>query len=193
MKIVHVALALGLAGGVLKAQNFTSESLHKDARNIAVWGEGGASVAGGVEDSELFSAGVRIGRVLTNELGSGILRGNFEYGVDLIPLTIIQAPNTVYGAGVAPVNLKWNFTGAKRIAPYFELNGGVLFTASEVPPDSSKVNFTSGATAGVYVFTRKGRALELAAKFQHISNAGLDSVNPGINIVHFRIGFHWFK
>jgi hypothetical protein len=102
-------------------------------------------------------------------------------------------PGTVYGAGFNPLVMKWNFTGARRLSPYFELNGGVLFTNHEVPVNTSSTNFMSGAAIGVNLFTRPKRAISLDFRYIHISNAGLSDLNPGINTLQGQIGYHWFK
>ena len=49
------------------------------------------------------------------------------------------------------------------------------------------------ASLGVQIFTREKRAISIAAKYVHISNAGLAAPNPGINTIQFAIGYHWFK
>ena len=59
------------------------------AGRSASW-EYGVQVSGGVglEDRTNYSflnAGVHAGKVLTANYGSGVLRGNFEYGVEVIP------------------------------------------------------------------------------------------------------------
>ena len=76
---------------------------------------------------------------------------------------------------------------------FFELGGGVLVSLDNVPPGTSNVNFTPQASFGVQIFTREKRAISFAAKYVHISNAGLATPNPGINTVQFSIGYHWFK
>lgn len=189
------------------------------AWDFGVWGGGGHTVSGGVQDVGVMNAGVRIGKILTEDHGSSWYRGNFEYAIDLIPAYVFfNAPNslqilavtcpvtnpqcgpfvtikrgTTYGGGFNPFGVRWNFTGTKRISPYFELNGGVLFTNHELPAGTSNVNFVSGATLGVNIFTRMKRAISLDIRYAHISNAGLASPNPGLNTVQGQIGYHWFK
>ena len=108
-------------------------------------------------------------------------------------LSFSSGSKTAFGGGFNPFVIKWNFTGTRRLSPYFELNGGVLFTNREVPPPTSNVNFMSGATIGMNLFTRRGRAISLDFKYSHISNAGLASPNPGINTLQAQVGYHWFK
>jgi hypothetical protein len=137
---------------------------------------------------------VRVGKVLTDEHGSGLLRGNLEYGVDVIPTYLLIFPQrTSYAGGFDPFILKWNFTSGSKVAPYLEFGGGVLLSLDDVPPGTSNVNFMPQASLGVQIFTREKRAVSVAAKYVHISNAGLATPNPGINTIQFSVGYHWFK
>jgi lipid A 3-O-deacylase len=219
-------------------ESLPATALHKGAWDIGIWGGGGHRVAGGfrtssfqgitvrsdrIGDVSVANAGVRIGKVLTSELGGGWYRGNFEYAVDLIPVYVLTGlsvrtqlvspitcpivtstpcppPNivssgskTAYGGGFNPVVAKWNFTGNRRFSPDVELNGGVLFTNREAPINTSSVNFMSGGTLGMNIFTRRNRAISLDFRYVHISNAGLSTLNPGINTLQGQIGYHWFK
>ena len=222
MKLAPLALLVCSAVVVAqtaKKQVSTSESLpatseRKGAWDGAFWGGGGHTVSGGVQGVGIANAGVRIGKILTEQHGSGWYRGNLEYAVDLIPVTIltgvpdrpnpavlclITMPNcnrrtsNVYGAGFNPFIVKWNFTAGRRISPYFELGGGLLFTNKDIPFGSSSVNFTPQATLGVNLFTRGWQAISFDLHYEHISNAGLASPNPGFNTVQGRIGYHWFS
>ena len=199
-------------------ESLPASSENKGAWDFGFWGGGGHTVSGGVQDVGVMNAGFRIGKILT-EHGNGWYRGNFEYAIDLIPAYVFfNAPKslqliaitcsitnpqcgpgistqrgTTYGGGFNPFGVRWNFTGTKRISPYFELNGGVLFTNHELPVGTSNVNFVSGATLGVNIFTRMKRAISVDIRYAHISNAGLASPNPGLNTVQGQVGYHWFK
>jgi hypothetical protein len=70
------------------------------------------------------------------------------------------------------------------------LNGGTLFTTHEVPAGTSTINFTSGATFGLYVFGEHAWSVDV--RYMHISNAGLTVPNPGVNTVQVRLGFGKF-
>jgi hypothetical protein len=176
------------------AQSKPSDSLEKGTWELGIWTAGGHSVSGGTADTGVWNAGVRVGKVLTDEHGSGLLRGNLEYAVDLIPAYLLIFPlQTSYAGGFDPFILKWNFTSGRKVAPYLELGGGVLLSLDDVPPGTNNVNFMPQASFGVQIFTREKRAISVAAKYVHISNAGLSTPNPGINTIQFAIGYHWFK
>lgn len=176
------------------AQDLPSDSLQQGAWELGIWTAGGHSVPGGTSDTSVWNAGVRVGKVLTDEHGSGWLRGNLEYAVDFIPAYLLVFPRqTSYAGGFDPFILKWNFTSGHKVAPYLELGGGVLVSLDDVPPGTNTVNFMPQASLGVQIFTREKRAVSIAAKYVHISNAGLATPNPGINTIQFAIGYHWFK
>jgi len=190
----HCIVILALLSAAALAQTVPSDSLEQGAWELGLWTGGGHSVSGGTAHSGVWNAGVRVGKVLTVEHGPGWLRGNLEYAVDFIPAYLLVFPSrTSYAGGFDPFILKWNFTSGRKVAPYLELGGGVLLSLDNVPPGTSNVNFTPQASFGVQIFTREKRAVSLAARYVHISNAGLATPNPGINTIQFSIGYHWFK
>src|ERR1700689_2053579 len=99
-------------------------------RELQVWTGGGHSVPGGTKDTSVWNAGVRYGWILTAPHGPGFLNGRFELAVDAVPAFVVfQRADTAYGAGVNPVGFKWIFATRGHVAPFVELNGGVLFTS----------------------------------------------------------------
>jgi lipid A 3-O-deacylase len=168
----------------LRAQDGPEAGGHE----IQVWTGGGHGTNGRTSDTGVWNAGLRYGWVLTGPHGPGFLRGRFEYAVDALPVFIVfQKTNTAYGAGLNPFGLKWNFSGTRKITPYCELGGGTLFTNTQVPEGSSRVNFTSSGAFGVH-FLREKYNWSAELRFMHISNAGISSLNPGINILELRLG-----
>jgi lipid A 3-O-deacylase len=183
-----ILVALLLLSSVAWAQARPEDGGHE----FQIWTGGGHSVAGGTSNTGVWNVGLRYGWILTRPHGPGFLKGRFEYAVDAVPVFMIfQRYNTAYGAGVNPLGLKWDFAARGRIEPYFELNGGTLFTTHEVPTGTSSVNFTSAAALGMHLLGDK-HALSVEVRYMHISNAGLTSPNPGINTVQVRVGIGKF-
>lgn len=192
--VKHFIAVLALLSVSAFAQSLPSDSLEQGAWELGLWTAGGHSVSGGTADTSVWNAGVRVGKVLTAEHGPGWLRGRLEYAVDFIPAYLLVFPSqTSYAGGFDPLIVKWNFTSGRTVVPYLELGGGVLISLDNVPPGASNVNFTPQASFGVQIFTREKRAVSLAARYVHISNAGLATPNPGLNTLQFSIGYHWFK
>ena len=66
-------------------QSLPAASLQKGTWDIGVWTGGGTALTGSTSDTRIWNAGVRFGRILTHEHGSGWLRGNLEWAGDVIP------------------------------------------------------------------------------------------------------------
>ena len=184
-----IFLASCCAGPAASAQ---SQGPEAGGHEIEVWTGGGHSVSGGTRNTSVWNLGFRYGWVLTNPHLPGPLKGRFEYAVDAVPAFLVFQPgNTAFGAGVNPVNFKWNFATTGKIVPYLELSGGTLFTNQNVPFVTSKINFTSGAALGTHVLRDQWNwSVEL--RYMHISNAGLTVPNPGVNTVQVRVGLGKF-
>jgi lipid A 3-O-deacylase len=167
---------------------------------IQIWTAGGHSVSGGRGNTGIWNAGLRYGWILTDAHGPGFLKGEFEYAIDAVPLYLIFQPrNTAYGVGVNPLNLKWNFVGSgsellpsRTLIPYAELSGGLLFTNHTVPSFTSTINFTPSAAMGLHIL-RLNRVWTVEARYLHISNAGLERLNPGINTFEVHLGVGKFR
>ena len=184
-----LAIFLSLCAGAA----WTQEKPGDGSREIQIWTGGGHSVPGGTADTGVWNLGLRYGWILTKPHGPWFLKGRFEYAVDAVPAFVVFQPaNTAYGAGVNPLNLKWNFaTRGGGVMPYFELSGGTLFTNHDVPAFTSQVNFTSAAAFGFH-FLGERHTWSIEARYMHISNAGLSDPNPGINTVQIRLGIGKF-
>jgi len=171
-----------------------ADALHKGATQREVFADFGNGV-GKRSSTHIFFAGGRWGWILTHDHLGGPLRGNLEYAVDVIPLFAVAQPvANAYGGGFDPFILKWNFTSAKRVAPYLEFGGGVLFTNNDVPPNTNNVNFTPQAGLGIHILRGENHALTFSVKYMHVSNAKLATNNAGLNAtVQFLLGYTWFK
>jgi hypothetical protein len=159
---------------------------------IGLWTTGGHGTNGIAQHTGVWTAGFRYGWVLTEPHGPSILRGRFEYAVDAVPVFVVFQPaNTAYGAAVNPFALIWDFDTHGRVVPYIDLGGGVLFTNTQVPPGTSRINFTTAGAVGVHFLAGKMN-WTADVRFMHISNAGLQALNPGINTLQLRLGVGWF-
>ncbi len=159
---------------------------------LQVWTGGGHGINGTTSATGVWNLGARYGWVLTDPVGPGPLRGRFEYAVDVVPVFLVtQRADTAYGFGLNPIALKWNFALSRGIAPYAEIGGGTLFSNNQVPPGTSRVNFTTSGAIGLH-FLRSKYNWSAEVRFMHISNAGLATPNPGINTIQVRIGFGRF-
>ena len=194
-KAIRLALFCCLASASLLAQLPTDspvDVLRHPGWNKGLFVGGGTSVASSPSGQSLL-VGFRLGRVLTNEHGSGFLRGTFEMAGDIIPLDEYWIHGGQYAGGINPFIAKWNFTSPCKVAPYIAAVGGVLFSTRNLPPgDTAQINFTSGAEVGVQMFGKERNSWDLAVKAYHLSNASIGNHNPGINAsLQFMLGYTW--
>ncbi len=160
---------------------------------IQVWTGGGHGTNGSQSGDGVLNVGLRYGLILTKPHGPGFIRGRLEYAVEAVPaFVVIQKQNTAYGVGVNPFAFKWNFATRGNVVPYFEIGGGTLFSNTQVPAGTSRINFTSGGSIGLH-FLQTKRNFSAEVRYMHISNAGLANPNPGVNTVQLRLGFGWFS
>lgn len=158
-------LIVGSAGA--QSSNGNIASPVSDAAAHANWDLGGLVQSGfGVtEDRNSFKfllLGGHAGRVLTPQVGPGLLKGDFEYGVEVFPLwqsytpkfqrisciynaplptgqtgPVCSAPYTVggtfTGVSVMPIILRWNFTHGERWMPWIQGAGGLVWTNHKYP------------------------------------------------------------
>jgi hypothetical protein len=167
---------------------FAQAAPEQGGNEVELWAGGGHSVPGGTKDTGAFNAGLRYGWILTGPHLPGFLRGRFEYALDAVPLFLVFQPsNTAAGIGFDPLGLKWNFQRHGRFSPYLELTGGCLFTNHNVPANTNTVNFMDQAAFGTHILGAKYN-VSVELRYMHISNAGLASLNPGVNTVQVRLG-----
>ncbi|MGE0041451.1 MAG: acyloxyacyl hydrolase [Vicinamibacterales bacterium] len=121
------------------------------------------------------------GHVLSGPHGPGPLRGHFSWGIAVTPVFLIYEPGSAYGVGVSPISWRWSFAARGRVLPYAELNGGLLFTDTPVPDETTRVNFTAHAAAGVRIMISRAQGLVVGYELHHVSNGNRLERNPGIN------------
>jgi len=170
--------------------------LKREHWNFAAFAGGGSGL-GQRTNVQMFRAGVRVGRVMTGELGRSWARGTFELDGEITPVDYVfwGGYRNVYGFGVTPLDMKWNFTRGRRLVPFAEAAAGMLWTTTNIPPgDTSRINFTPGLGGGMHIFVKPDHAITWTLRAVHISNASLGNHNPGINVsLQTSLGYTWVK
>ena len=199
---------------------------------FANWGTG----VGNRSDFKFFWAGVELGKVLTPVMHVGIFSGQFQLAGNIMPLwqgytppphignytcIAINGPytcqlqtggGTYRGVSLTPVIFRWNFaTHAKRIQPWFQAAGGLIYTTHKYPPNfmscqgppacttpvnggTSVWNFTPQGGGGVHYFLQSKRSIDLGINAVHISSASLGDRNPGVNAsVQIQVGYTFWR
>src|SRR6202161_2855872 len=75
------------------AQDWASQSLTKHAWELGVLGGGGTGL-GKSDNTQFAYGGGRVGWILTGNHLSGVLHGNFEWAVNLLPLYAVLPPGS---------------------------------------------------------------------------------------------------
>jgi hypothetical protein len=187
------AVILAVVAGIIPAKAAAQVDLNVAGSEWQVWTGGGHGINGSQSGTGVWNLGLRYGLVLTAPHGPGFLRGRLEYAFDVVPAwAIIQKTNTAYGGGVNPFAFKWIFTTPRKVKPYFEIEGGTLFTNTKVPEGTSQINFTTSGALGLHI-PGENHTYSVEVRFMHISNAGMSNPNPGINTIQVRLGWGSFR
>ena len=193
----------------------------------------------GVGDRSAYKflwGGFQVGKPLTPVLHAGMLSGQFELSGNIMPFWQAYTPaphdqtytcdfsngpgpcslqiggGTFRGVSLTPVILRWNFlTRSRRIQPWFQGAGGLIYTTHKFPPNYLSTQTIAGQTVsmdggtcvwnfspqggmGVHYFTRSRRSIDLGVNAVHISSASLGDRNPGVNAsVQFQVGYTFWK
>jgi lipid A 3-O-deacylase len=191
MRIVSVFIALLLAmascPGMIRA-----EASPADAIPIR-YGVGGTfGYAFNIdEDTILFSQAVGFALFDPNALWQHAaldplrLKVEFSAGSTLSPDDRFMA-----SAGIlALYYLDWFAVGSWR--PYFEGGGGAIYTDFRVDGQAYRFNFNPQVGIGTEFKAGSDLSCFMAARLHHISNAGLNDDNRGINSIVFMLGFYF--
>jgi hypothetical protein len=168
----------------------------KGTRRIEVLGGAFTSVDYATRKRPQFDfalANVREGWALNNIRSGGIFFGNEEFLLDAFAGPILKGPGTVMAG--ATLILRHNFaTRADAFfTPYYQMGVGGLYSDAA---DADRVQFGIGTTfefnlqATLGARWRVDRIWTIHTEFgyRHISNAGLDSRNGGVDAVGGFIG-----
>ncbi len=182
--------------------NALSDNPAAQVRQAKSW-EWGPFVNGGMgigdrSDFKFLWAGAQAGKQLTPVLHAGMLSGQFEYAVNVMPLWQAYTPaagvqtfvyqgqtytepvggGTYRGVSITPVIFRWNFlTRSRRFQPWFQGAGGLIYTTHKFPPDVLVPHGEAGGTS-VWNFTPQG-----GIGFHYFTRARR-SIDLGLNAVH---------
>jgi lipid A 3-O-deacylase len=223
-----MAIAEGRNGAAAPGDE-PAESPVAEVRNIQPWEIAPFINWGkGVGDRSAFDflwGGFEVGKTLTPVIKAGILSGQFQLAGNIMPLWQAYTPpphiqtftfqgrtfmdpiggGTYYGASLTPIIFRWNFLShSRRIQPWFQGAGGLIYTTHKFPPDvlaphgipggTSVWNFSPQGGIGIHYFLRSRRSLDLGVNAVHISSASLGDHNPGVNAsIQIQVGYTFWR
>ncbi len=99
-----------------------------------------------------------------------------------------------YVGGLSPAGLEAKFLPHSKIQPVLTLMTGFAVSPRDIPVfNSSAFNFTFSFGAGFDFFRRQNRAMRFEYRLQHLSNAYIGTINPGIDSQMIHVGYSWGK
>jgi hypothetical protein len=88
--------------------------------------------------------------------------------------------------------LRYDFATGTRFVPFFDAGAGITATDISLPDLGGRFQFNSQVGLGVHWLAWKNTALTLQYRVGHISNAGLEDHNHGLNTSLVYGGASWF-
>ena len=201
--LVFTLLAAGAVAASAQTTQSTENSPVAQVRTNKSWefapfANYGNGIGGDRSNYHFFFLGLEAGKVLTPPLHAGILSGQFQYAVNVIPFWQAYTPpphiqtfvyqgvtyeqpiggGTYTGASITPVIFRWNFLNhSQHWQPWFQAAGGLIYTTHKFPPDVLVPPGTPGGTS-VWNFSPQG-GIGI-----HYFTREKRSIDLGVNAVH---------
>lgn len=118
----------------------------------------------------------RAGRMVW--VGEGETPGAVSFGIEGL-FTHFYETNSAMELGGGPY-LRWRWV-RPWVQPYAEVGVGMLYNDLKNFSLSSRVLFSVNGAVGVQLPVTERLGLTTGYRFRHISNAGQDKINPGLN------------
>ena len=150
----------------------------------------GMAAFGSTQAHDLALASLSYGHMLGPVLGEGHwYRGNFEWRAELFGGMQFHPDVNTDGwlIGLTP-HLRYDFATGTRWIPFVDVGAGVTATGIAHPDLGGTFEFNLQACIGTHWFVRDNLALTGEVKYMHMSCAGIDKPNLGLNDVVFMIG-----
>jgi opacity protein-like surface antigen len=147
----------------------------------------GPEIMGSRSEHHLAAGILHVGKLLNS--GKPGLR-NLELGGELWAGGQYH-PEAAYVSGLTPV-VRYHFRRDSRWRPFLDAGLGFVLTDIGLPDLSTTYQFSPQAGAGFHWELREHLALTLQARYIHISNAGFEMPNFGVNTFLFSGGLTRF-
>ena len=149
-----------------------------------------------IPDFDYWQTNVRLGWMLSSPDGKGgALDGNLEFLAELTGSLVYEGFGD-YIAGVAGI-IRYNVTGLHpRFVPYVQAGLGLVYTDAYQDRTQTAVgqgfNFAPRAGLGFRYLLSESWSVDAEGVYEHISNAGMDDRNGGVNAFGGFVGLTYF-
>ncbi len=216
LTIIWTAVTIWSATGLAQTQSASGSSsslteTNLESPNSSIWqngiGEGfkagiqsvgieagagyGLKILGSRQYHDLALTSLYYGYMLSPVEGEGHwYQGNWEFRGELLGGAQFS-PTRDWLIGITP-HLRYNFATGTRWVPFVDLGAGVSATSIGPPDLAHYFEFNLQAAAGVRWFIRDDVALSLELRYLHMSCAGINRPNLGLNNGNLMAGVTWF-
>lgn len=140
-----------------------------------------------------WQTNIRLGRMLNSPFSrNGLFRGNLEGIIELTSASVIEGKGS-FIFGIGPV-IRYNFLrDGWKLVPYVQAGGGICYTdAYYYEAIGQGFNFTIQLGIGLKYILSKRWSLDLETRYNHLSNAGMDERNEGVNAIGATVGLTYY-
>lgn len=147
-------------------------------------------------DCDFWQTNVRMGWILSSPSGDGsLLDGDWEFLLEASNAFVFEGFGD-YFFGLSGL-IRYNFTGPDScFYPYVQAGFGVVYSDAHHEESQNAVgqalSFRPQAGAGFRYLINKNWSFDMEGTFQHISNAGMDERNDGLNSFGGFIGLTYY-
>ncbi len=96
-------------------------------------------------------------------------------------ISFISSPDNNVETGTSFLLKMGLLPQTSKFQPFIFAGLGMVYMTQHTLEQSTQFNFTQQGGVGVHYFIRKNIALTLEGRYRHLSNAGIDHPNTGIN------------
>lgn len=134
----------------------------------------------------------RVGLMLYDPQGPGVLRGNFEVLGEIFAGGIFDGPGDVLAGST--LIFRYNFVQPQaRFIPYLQIGAGGVYTNIDEKESrgliSLPVEFNLQANAGARYMLNDRWSVVVEAAYRHVSNAEINLPNYGLDNIGGNVGF----
>ncbi len=113
----------------------------------------------------------------------GYLGGDLFYSFMLEPAREMEA-----GCGIF---WQQRYRNYESISPYWEVEGGMLYTSLKTEEQATQSNFIFQTGLGTYISLKDDLKLDVGYRFRHYSNSAIELPNIGVNHHMLVVGLSW--